>query len=541
MDIPFSRIPHQSPLFLKYLDSSPEALRFYQRAPDIESILAVTAELNGSLYPRREVAALLRRQNESFGASSETLARIAELEKPDCVAVLTGQQVGLFTGPLYTVYKAITAVRLSEELMRRGVNAVPIFWMDTEDHDLPEVTRRTLLNPDSSIETVDYGRSLFGDAMPPFPVGSITIPGRIIQVLADYLERLPETRDKPELRSLLESACRAGLTLAQSFARLLTQVLRKQGLILFDPHAAEAKSLMTGVFRKALVDGESIRSCLIDRSKDLEASGFGAQVSIPEHSTPLFFFDDGQRRALEKRGEKFGLKNSSRAFSISQMAEMAAEFPERFSPNVLLRPIMQDKLFPTAAYVAGPSELAYFAQVEVLYRLYGRPMPVVWPRNSFTLISQEISVEMDRMGISLEDCLQGEEYVTEKVLRNSGASAAISGLEQLRKETEKEIAGIKPLLQELDPTLARAMETARHKILHNINRVHAQTVRFEGMQDAGLSKAVRLILNNCFPKGNLQERELDIFHFMVRHGRSIIDVISSETECGNFRHRVVRI
>ena len=223
------------------------------------------------------------------------------------------------------------------------------------------------------------------------------------------------------------------------------------------------------------------------------------------------------------------------------MAEMAAEFPERFSPNVLLRPIMQDKLFPTAAYVAGPSELAYFAQVEVLYRLYGRPMPVVWPRNSFTLISQEISVEMDRMGISLEDCLQGEEYVTEKVLRNSGASAAISGLEQLRKETEKEIAGIKPLLQELDPTLARAMETARHKILHNINRVHAQTVRFEGMQDAGLSKAVRLILNNCFPKGNLQERELDIFHFMVRHGRSIIDVISSETECGNFRHRVVRI
>ena len=254
-------------------------------------------------FPRAEIASILRRQNESYGSDSETMRNIDSLQEPDCVAVLTGQQVGLFTGPLYTVYKALTAIQIAEELNMRGIRAVPVFWMETEDHDLPEATRRTVTPADHSLRVTDYQDMLFkDDGVPRGSVGRMQFPANIRRVVEDYLNHLPDTRWKPEVRVQLESACKPGATFAQSFAQLLSRHSPRFGFDPFDPQDPEAKRLARGIFQKALRDADILRAALLTRNKDLEAAGFHAQVGILENSTVLFYFQNGARYALGKKG-----------------------------------------------------------------------------------------------------------------------------------------------------------------------------------------------------------------------------------------------
>ena len=542
-DIPFRNIPHQSLLYLNYLDFSPDVLRFYQDAPTLENLeCAAKNILANPQVPREEIASILRRQNEGFGSDSETMRNIDSLEEPDCFAVLTGQQVGLFTGPLYTIYKALTAIQIAEEIKRRGIRAVPVFWMETEDHDLPEATRRTLTLADHSLRVTDYQDILFkDDGVPRGSVGRLQFPANIRQVVEDYLNHLPETPWKQEVQIQLESSCKPGTTFAQSFAQLLSAMLRGSGLILFDPQDPAAKRLTRGVFQGALRDADILRTALLARKKDLEAAGFHAQVSILENSTVLFYYQDGERYALEKKDGQFFIKGSDDHFSLDALLQCAEESPEKFSPNVLLRPLVQDCLFPTLTYVGGSAEVAYFAQIEVLYKLWGRAMPIIWPRNSFTLIEPEISAEMDQLGINLQDCFRGKQFLIEKVLRGSGLSEATSNVETLREHLDQGLTEIRAEIRTIDPTLATALDTARRKILHNVQRLKSRVVRLESTKYSMISNAIDLLMNSCYPNQKLQERELGIQHFWIHHGSSLANEIRSSLDVRCFSHRVLRL
>jgi bacillithiol synthase len=493
-------------------------------------------------FPRKEIASILRRQNESYGGDSETLRRIGELEKPDSIAILTGQQVGLFTGPIYTIYKALTAIHISEALRKRGMRAVPIFWMDTEDHDLQEVTHCTVLTPPSYIQTIDYRTALFKETpMPNRSVGSLSFMESIQQVVCDYLSHLPETIRKQDASSLLESAYTPGSTFALSFARLMMQLLRGSGLILFDPQDIDAKRLSSKVFQKALNDSDTLHSALKQRDRELNAAGFHSQVNVADNSTALFFLANGERRALERRPSGFGLKNGDRVFSLQEMLDYSDRSPELFSPNVLLRPLIQDHLFPTAAYVGGPAELAYFAQIEVLYTLFERPMPVIWPRNGFTLLEPEIAAEMDRLGVEARDCFQNTDHILEKIIRNSRFSETIGPIDDLHQLLDRTLTEIRPEIQAIESPLAQALDTARRKILHNMQHLRSQAIRLGNKQSAYNINSVDLLISHCFPNQTLQEREFGILHFLARHGYSLLDTIRKSMEIGNFAHRVLRL
>ena len=540
-DIPFHQIPRQSALFLNYIQSSPASLRFYQQAPTLQSIETIARDSIRTVpFPRTEIAAILRKQNKAYGCDAVTLDNIGKLENPDCVAVLTGQQVGLFTGPLYTIYKALTAVRLADELRHRGIPAVPVFWMETEDHDLAEVTHRTLVDADSSLRTVDFKDVLF-EQLPTGPVGSVQFPENIRQVLEEYLRSLPDGNWKAAIRSELEDSCKPGITFGQSFAELLAKTLAGLGLILFDPHDTEAKCLTTSVYQTALRNAEEIRSSLLSRNQELESSGFHAQVNVLENSTVLFFMDHGERRAIEQKGSIFTLKNSSRTFNLSELLDCMSQTPEKFSPNVLLRPLIQDHLFPTVAYVGGSAELAYFAQIAILYKIYSRPMPVIWPRDSFTLVEHEVDDEMNRLGLSIQDCFLGRSAAIEKAIRNSGLSQAPAILESLQTRLDEVLTEIKPELQTVEFPLAEALETARRKILHNVQHLKSQLIRLEGTRMASLSKRLDLVMNHCYPRQTLQEREFGIQYFYARHGSALLNTVHSAIDVSSFAHHVIHL
>ncbi len=541
-DIPFRRIPHQSKLFLDYLDLSPVALSFYQNPPTLEHLENLARSCISELQtPRKVIAGILRRQNEIYGGDSETQRQIDELEKPDSVAILTGQQVGLFTGPLYTVYKAATAVQICGELQRRRIRAVPIFWMETEDHDLKEVACRTVLDLRSSLHTIDYRNTLFQDAEMSSPVGSLKFPEGIRKAVRDYLGHYPDSDWISMIQSQLEAACEPGVSLTTSFARLMLQIFGGSGLILYNPQDAESKHLTSTMFRKVLRDAETFRAALLRRNQELDAAGFHAQVSVPKNSTLLFLIDDGARCALERRDSGFGLKSSKRTFTLDELMNIAERTPDRFSPNVLLRPLIQDHLFPTVAYVGGSSELAYFAQIEALYTLLGRPMPVIWPRSSFTILEPEIAAEMDRLGLGFQNCFQEKQAFREKLVRESGYSKALMSMDSLQESLDRGLTEILPEVQAIELPLVQALETARRKILHNIQRLKSRVVRLEEGQVSSVSNVADRLLNYCYPNRNLQERELSIHHFLARRGPSLLDVIRSAIDIGNFAHRVLRL
>ena len=540
-EIPFREVPGLSALFLDYLDLSPGALHFYQRPPTIEGIEQLArGDLRQIARPRTRLAAILERQNSALGAGNPTFEHIRELENSDCVAVVTGQQVGLFAGPLYTIYKALATLRLAEALRTRGIRAVPVFWMECEDHDLAEVTHLTAIGADSAIRRLDFSEFLYGDIRgSAHSVGTLTLPPSIQKVTEEYVALLPDGEHKESVRSALESAYRPGTGFADAFGRFMTCLFHKRGLIFFNPSDIEAKGMVAPVYREVIGKTEDFHRLISERNRELAAAGYHTQVHVADSSTVLFLHDGNERRAVIRDGAGFLLKNTDHFFSADALLELTQSAPERFSPNVLLRPLIQDRLFPTAAYVGGPAEIAYFSQIEVLYRLLEAPMPAIWPRASFTLLEPEIHRAMVESGIEFADCLQGRQAVTEKMTERVSRSRISAITKGLVGELDRTLTQIRPELVLAEASLGAALDTAKRKMLHNAEALHAKLVQFEARQNGESGRNVDFILNHCSPNKSLQEREFGAPVFLSRHGPSLLDAVYAEIKVESFMHRAI--
>jgi bacillithiol biosynthesis cysteine-adding enzyme BshC len=542
-EVSFRKIPGASRLFLDYLDLAPAAFQFYQRPPAIAPVEQFARdEIPGLHYDRIKLAAILKRQNETYEAPHQTLANIEDLSHPECVAVVTGQQVGIFTGPLYTVYKALTAIRIAAELRSRNLRAVPVFWMECEDHDLAEVTHTAVTGADSVLHRLNFLERLFGAAGEAArPVGTYRLPEGIREVTREYADLLPTGKHREDIRSLLDSAYGPGIGFADAFGLLMTRLFGSHGLVLFNAGDRDAKPLAALAFRESLRSSGAIQEALAERNRALAGAGYHTQVSLPESATVLFLREGNERRALIRDGSRFVSKNTDRSYQLDDLLSLSENEPDRFSPNVLLRPLIQDHLFPTAAYVAGPGEVAYFAQTEMLYRILGRPMPAIWPRAAFTLIEPEVQAAMTESNVSFEDCLTGRPAVVGKIMGGEQRSSASAKIKGMGEELERVLTGIRPELILAEASLGPALDTAKKKILHNIDGLHAKLVQLEGRGDGTVARKADLICNNCYPNKNLQEREFGAPVFLSRHGVELLDTLYSEIHIASFAHRVIAL
>lgn len=522
----FQSLPRQNELFLHYIKRAPRIAPFYARPPEIESLKQTALhDIQGFDFPRSRMARILRRQNAAWGNDQAAFDRIDELERPGSAAILTGQQVGLFAGPLYTVYKAMTALRLAEELRRLGTVAVPIFWMDAEDHDLAEVTHLAALDRAGTLHTIDCREPLFGSgAESSRAVGSMQLPEAIRDVTSEFLSLLAPSPWEDQIRGLLECTYQPGSSLSQAFAELMARLFRSKGLVLFDPRDPEAKSIMAPIFRRAILENDRIHAALAERSQVLEGAGFHPQVVVQENATVLFLEGQSGRRALARQGSGFALKNTDSVYQPEELLALVDNEPERFSPNVLLRPVVQDHLFPTVAYVGGPAEVSYFAQIETLYRLFGRPMPVIWPRSSMTVLGEEVLSVMKEHDLSFRDCTEERSRLLQRLARTGSRRDSIEGVASLREEINHTLDGIRPGVTGIDPTLGPALDSARRKILRNVARIESRIARLGEKADRR-DKHVDFLLNNCMPNGKLQERELTVHHLLAQAGLPILEEI----------------
>jgi bacillithiol synthase len=535
--LPFRKIPHQLEMFLRYVEFAPDALRFYDRPPTFEALEESVAEVRSGVFDRRQVAEILGRQNEIFGSDESARDAIENLARPDSVAIVTGQQVGLCTVPALAIYKALTAIHLSAGLRRRGVNAVAVFWMASDDHDLAEVSRLTIPTTSGGLEVWDTREELWGSKeLPPRPVGSIQLPESVRKVLNIYCDSLGIPA-KSAIRIQLETACRPGNTFAEAFGRLMAQLLQGKGLILFDPRDAEAKKLAARVVIRALAESNELRGHVRERSAALRAAGFSPQVAVLPKSTLVFMEELGERRLITADGSRFTLKGTGKEFSPEEMLRIAGRAPECLSPNVLLRPVVQDHLFPTVAYVGGPAEVSYFAQVEPLYRFFGRPMPVIWPRSSLTVLDARSGATMERFSLTLEDSFRGDFHLLGKMLERRPPDFE-SPLARIRDLADRGLEELKPELALVDRTLESATETVRRKLLFRVQSLRRKFLNSELRTNSPLGNEIRSLLNDSYPHENLQEREHGIHYLLSRHGPSLLDILYDRLEPESFTHKI---
>ncbi len=538
--LPFERIPNQTPLFLDYLKREPRLLRFYSSSVGFHQDLGARSHevLAAHKTDRSALCDALEDLNTSWGAGPETIANINRLREADAVAVVSGQQAGLFTGPLYTIYKALSAVKLAGCLTDRGTKAVPVFWIATEDHDFAEVATAEFIGCDCRLAEVTVSTAMHRADT---PVGRVRLDASINETIERLLQVLPETEFTPDLGRLLRDSWREGLGYGEAFARMMTHLVGSYGLVLLDPMDRRLKALAAPLYAEAARRAPQIAAAIEARSRELVEAGYHAQVTATADSFPLFLHTpDGERRAVARteRGT-YRAKETEEEYTADALADLAMREPERFSPNVTLRAVVQDYLLPTIAYLGGAAEIAYFAQTGEVYRMLERPVTPILPRTSMTIIEHRTGRSLARYNLELSDFFAGLDSVLARVVEEHLGTEAAGSFDEVEERIERELDGLKEHLERVDPTLADALETGRKKIHYQLAGLRTRFHRAQMNRDRAAHRQLERAAVQLFPHKNLQERHINITSLLARHGRYVINWIYDAINLGSHDHQVV--
>jgi bacillithiol biosynthesis cysteine-adding enzyme BshC len=529
---PFRQVPHTSKLFLDYLDFSPSVQPFYSRSP---RFLEWAKEESGRIqYPserRNEVAAILDRQNRIWGASPTTLENIDRLRSGAC-AIVTGQQVGLFGGPVFSIYKALSAVKLTEEARKMGIDVVPIFWLATEDHDFEEVNQAQMPGTDGKLETLVSGAKSKPDA----PVGTISFGPEIEQAVARANELLGES----DTATLLSEYYRAGENFGSAFAKLFAHLFADFGVILLDGSDPELDRIVAPLYSAAIERAPEITQSLVGRDAKLQAAGYHQQVKVASSSTLLFEIRDGARVAIQQTKTGDFLVGEEKV-SRQQLLETAIKSPQSFSPNVLLRPVVQDYLLPTLAYVGGAAEVAYFAQAAAVYEsLADRTTPVI-SRFSATLIEPKVKVLLEKYNLTIPDIIEGPEVLRETIGARRLPPNLQSSFEKATAAVENSMKVVRESLAELDKTLIESAENAESKMLYQVSNLRARAARAELRHSEVIQRHAELISNSFYPGKELQERSFGGIYFLAKHGKQLMDGLLDAMHPDCLDHQIIEL
>lgn len=531
--VSFTELPSFSDLFTTYCTDFDTLAPYYARDFRSAADRADIAEV-ASAHPRNRetLVEVLLEQNEAWGLDAKTRAHIEALRDPASVAVVTGQQLGLLTGPLYTLYKTITAIQLTQQFTAEtGHPAVPVFWLAGEDHDFAEVQSTHMLRG-NNVQTLTYtGHTLpedEGDNLG--PVGRLVFAEQLEDVLTDLQAVLPPTDFNPNLVAAVREAYQPGTTFRDAFVRLMRTLFPNSGIVFISADDVRLKRLTAPLFRHEIEDYTTPHAAIEAASAALEES-YHAQVRT--HPTNLFWMDETGRYPIDAEGDAFHLRRQDRTFTRDELLAQLEAHPERFSPNVVLRPLMQDALLPSVAYVAGPGEVAYFAQYKAVYAWAGIPMPIIYPRASVTLIESKVQKVLDRFDLTL-GALDTE---LDKLFRRYVLDHMDVDVDTLFKEAStpvhQAVNGLKPQVEVIDASLGKATEAMRAALVKELERFKGRVVKAAKRNVDQVRDQFAKAQGNLYPDGKLQERRISALYFLNKYGLSffedLIDTLSLDT------------
>ena len=470
--LPFHQVPHTTKLFTDFLSWSPKVQPFYSRPAQFSSWIKDEASAVRYDSSRRErVANVLERQNTAWGASPETFDNIRRFRAGALTAV-TGQQVGLFGGPLFSLFKALTAVKIAEESRKAGTDCIPVFWLATQDHDVAEVNHVELPGQDAVLGTISVASQMVEGA----PVGRIFFGEEI----APAVEKVAHLLGDCEAADWLRAAYKDGESFGSAFAKLFARVFAKWGVVLMDASDPEITAIAAPVFRSAVERSAEIEKALLQRGMELEAAGYHQQVKVVPNSTLLFAVQNGMRLPVHRvPGSSSEFLIGEERISSADLLRRIASVPEDFSANVLLRPVVQDYLLPTIAYTGGAAAV--------------------------------------------------REQLAAHVLPDDFQKA----FDQANAAVQASMTSIREAVVRIDKTLADSAKNAEEKMGYQLEQLRARAARAELRQTEVLGRHAELLSNALFPHKTLQEREIGAIYFLGRNGEQLLHDIYScmHAEC----------
>ncbi len=474
----YRRLPGINSLFLDYVGNAESAQQFYPPRDRFRSF---------DPAHRTELCEILRNQNRRF-QNEAAQSLIETLSRRGTTCVVTGQQVGLLTGPMYTLWKALTAIKVCKDVEKKtGKPCVPIFWMATEDHNWHEVMSFGLLKGDFELLKFSLKDHFF---MKREPTGQI--PVNHSEVRKILLRALHEI-NLPEISSFYSSG-----TLSDGFARTLLWLIKDFPIVLLDPSDPALKQLASPFFETFFKKSDVLQNLLEQQNGILRSNNYPTQVKMEENQLPLFFIDSSGRSQVKKNG----LPPDT---SVEQL-----------SPSALLRPIFQDYLLPTAAYVGGPAEIAYFAQMHPWYNALGVEQPPVLPRASITLLPPVTVRFLQSSNLTPEEIYLPEDTLADVLIQHTGLDKIRTSVRSLAATAEEKIRAIQAEAEKVDPTLAKAIVTAGSKIQFQTQKIERKALLAVKRKNLELLDKIRKAKNVIYPDEKLQERCLNIFSFRDR-------------------------
>jgi len=541
MYINFSDIPGHQNLFLDYLYEFENVSDFYmydfRNRENYLKIFKNITENRRNLSP--DISSVISEQYSNLAPTELTEKNLKKLSDKKTLAIVTGQQVGILGGPLYTFYKIITAIKLSRFLSERydDYNFVPVFWLEGDDHDFNEVRSIKIIDEGNSLSTIGYKEQVEEDDSKQ-SVGFIKFDSSITDFFKNLSSGLKETEFKASLIEELKDFYLEGKTFKEAFRDLVFKYFDKYGLVIFDPQDSEVKRLLKPIFKKEITDFRLHTEKLVHLSATLEEL-YHAQVKVKPVN--LFLMVDEGRHSIEPVENEYKLRRKRKSFTQEQILELLENEPEKFSPNVLLRPICQDFLLPTAFYIGGPSEISYFAQIKPLYEFYGIVPPIIYPRSSATILENPIANILEKHTVDINDIFIDVENVKKKIINSVEESSIDEMFDGLTKHVETAFDELKEKLIDLDKTIADSSNRYRDKIFGSINELKSKAEKAQQKKYEVTLRQIDRAAVNLFPNSNLQERELNFVYFVNKYGEDFIKKIFDELQINKFEHQVIKL
>jgi len=476
------------------------------------------------VIPDRRPGASLVGLRDAFIAAPGVPALLDQLADPDTLVVTTGQQAGLFTGPLYTIYKALSAAALATTLSARWGRPVrPVFWVAGDDHDFAEVARTAWIDPD--------GR-LVEAALPPRPPDAPMLPmyreplGPAVDIAREsLLAGLAGSPFQEPVRDWLARHYTAEATVAGAYGGALAELLAPLGIACLDSTHAVFKRAAAPLLLRALRESASLEELLVAEAARFEATSEEAPVVVGDGATLVFVEDRLGRDRLVREGDGFLTRRSGVRYSADELERIAEAEPERLSPNVLLRPVVESALLPTVAYVGGPGELRYLRMTPPLYRRLQVPRQVPVPRWSGMVVEPFVDRILDKLGVTLEEVVVPGAALERRVLRAALPREVVEALARLEDESNRLYDQLTPGAVSVDPTLERPVASARRQALWAARDLERKILsRLRARHDVELGQ-LRRVRSAILPGGAPQERRLTVAPFLARHGMGFLESV----------------
>lgn len=515
------------------------------------SFIRRAEHLNGGGYrgDRKAVAAALERYNQALGAAPATFESLRLLAQEGTLAVVTGQQAGIFTGPAYSIYKAITAIHLaSQQSEQLGIPVVPVFWVAGEDHDWQEVSW-VLAPSGDGMTRFALAESFAGDRR---SVGLAAAPESLADLIEAFIESLPDTEFKASVGDRIRSAAQAGpaldpalsggkASLADWFARLMAWLFADTGLIILNPVDPALRALQAGFFAKVIERHEQVEEALGQGYALCGQLGYQATVDRQIGNVNLFTYLRGERLPIVGAGEHFWIRDREEiGWSKEELIDRAQTHPELFSTNVVLRPVVQGLLLPDLAYVGGPGEIAYFGLYKEVFRSLDQQMPIVYPRESFTLVEPPVARIMEKQELGFGDVLFRLEEKKQELLEREDRLGITGLFESFRGQFGEQYDRLVEQVLLLDPNLRFVTEENRKQIALQISKLEEKAKQQHRKNSEVALRQFDRLKANLQPEGGLQERSVSILPYLAKYGPDLIPRLLSATSAEDrWVHRAV--